>query len=34
MEQMKVFSKLFEDKVFYTSVMKSIAKEAYKDLRV
>lgn len=34
MEQMKAFSKLFEDKVFYTSVMKSIAKEAYKDLRV
>ena len=34
MEQMKAFSKLFEDKEFYISVMKSIAKEAYKDLRV
>lgn len=34
MEQMKAFSKLFEDKEFYISVMKSIAKEAYKDLRL
>lgn len=33
MEQMKAFSKLFEDKTFYQSVMESIAKEAYKDLR-
>lgn len=33
MEQMKAFSKLFEDKVFYNSVMESIAAEAYKDLR-
>jgi len=33
MEQMKAFSKLFEDKSFYDSVMESIAKEAYKDLR-
>ncbi|MCC3668893.1 type I restriction endonuclease subunit R [Terrisporobacter mayombei] len=33
MDQMKAFSKLFEDRVFYDSVMKSIAKEAYKDLR-
>ena len=33
MEQMKAFSKLFEDKAFYESVMESIAKEAYKDLR-
>lgn len=33
MEQMKAFSKLFEDKAFYQSVMESIAKEAYKDLR-
>lgn len=32
-EQMKAFSKLFEDKAFYESVMQSIAKEAYKDLR-
>lgn len=33
MEQMKAFSKLFEDKAFYETVEKSIAKEAYKDLR-
>ena len=33
MQQMKAFSKLFEDKAFYESVMESIAKEAYKDLR-
>lgn len=32
-EQMKAFSKLFEDKAFYNSVQESIAKEAYKDLR-
>ena len=31
--QMEAFSKLFEDKGFYESVMESIAKEAYKDLR-
>ena len=30
---MKAFSKLFEDKNFYQSVMEEIAKEAYKDLR-
>ena len=33
MESMKAFSKLFEDKNFYQSVMEEIAKEAYKDLR-
>lgn len=33
MDQMKSFSKLFEDKSFYEFVMKGIAKEAYKDLR-
>ncbi|MCM1122648.1 MAG: DEAD/DEAH box helicase family protein [Eubacterium sp.] len=33
MEQMKAFSKLFEDKSFYVSVQDSIAREAYKDLR-
>lgn len=33
MESMKAFSKLFEDKTFYQSVMEEIAKEAYKDLR-
>lgn len=33
MEQMNAFSKLFEDKAFYNSVMESMAKEAYKDLR-
>ncbi|MBD5517096.1 MAG: type I restriction endonuclease subunit R, partial [Lachnospiraceae bacterium] len=32
-EQMKAFSKLFEDKSFYETVQESIAKEAYKDLR-
>ena len=31
MEQMKAFSKLFEDKIFYHSVMESIAEEAYKN---
>lgn len=31
--QMEAFSKLFEDKRFYESVMESIAKEAYRDLR-
>lgn len=31
--QMEAFSKLFEDKGFYESVMESIAREAYKDLR-
>lgn len=33
MEQMKAFSKLFENKAFYNSVMEAIAKETYKDLR-
>lgn len=33
MEQMKAFSKLFEDKSFYISVQESIGKEAYKNLR-
>lgn len=33
MESMDAFSKLFEDKVFYTTVMDAISKEAYKDLR-
>lgn len=32
-ESMTSFSKLFEDKSFYNSVMEEIAKEAYKDLR-
>jgi len=32
-EQVKSFSKLFEDKAFYISVMEEIGKEAYKDLR-
>ena len=32
-ESVSSFSKLFEDKTFYNSVMESIAKEAYKDLR-
>ena len=30
---MKSFSKLFENKSFYNSIMESLAKEAYKDLR-
>ena len=33
MEQMKAFSKLFENKTFYKTVMENIAREAYKDLR-
>ena len=33
MEQMKAFSKLFENKSFYNTVMENIAREAYKDLR-
>ncbi len=33
MESMTSFSKLFEDKKFYTSVMEEIARESYKDLR-
>ena len=33
MESMEAFSKLFEDKVFYTTVMDAISREAYKDLR-
>ena len=32
-ESMKSFSKLFEDKAFYNTVMEIIAKEAYKNLR-
>lgn len=33
MESMDAFSKLFEDKVFYTIVMDAISREAYKNLR-
>lgn len=33
MEQMSAFSKLFEDKTYYTSVMEEVGKEAYKGLR-
>lgn len=33
MQSMGAFSKLFEDKVFYDTVMESISREAYKDLR-
>lgn len=33
MESMDAFSKLFEDKVFYTTVMDAISREAYKNLR-
>ena len=33
MEQVSAFSKLFEDKTFYSSIMEAIGKEAYKDLR-
>ena len=33
MESMEAFSKLFEDKVFYATVMDAISREAYKDLR-
>ena len=33
MESMEAFSKLFEDKVFYATVMEAISREAYKDLR-
>lgn len=33
MESMSSFSKLFEDKKFYNSVMEEIAKASYKDLR-
>ncbi|WP_081970069.1 type I restriction endonuclease subunit R [Paenibacillus sp. FSL P4-0081] len=33
MESMSSFSKLFEDKKFYNSVMEEIARESYKDLR-
>ncbi|MFH5836727.1 type I restriction endonuclease subunit R [Proteiniclasticum sp. C24MP] len=32
-EEMKSFTRLFEDKAFYNSVMQVIAKEAYKNLR-
>ena len=33
MEQVSAFSKLFEDKIFYSSIMEAIGREAYKDLR-
>ncbi|NMA84439.1 MAG: type I restriction endonuclease subunit R, partial [Epulopiscium sp.] len=33
MESIESFTKLFEDKTFYETVMKEIAKEVYKDLR-
>ena len=33
MEQVAAFSKLFEDKTFYSSIMEAIGKEAYRDLR-
>lgn len=33
MEQMNSYSKLFEDRSFYNSVMEAVAKEAYKELR-
>ena len=33
MESIEGFTKLFEDKTFYETVMKEIAKEVYKDLR-
>ena len=33
MESMEAFSKLFEDKVFYATVMEAISREAYKELR-
>ena len=33
MESMKAFSKLFEDKKFYETVMEEVGKVAYKDLR-
>ncbi|MGG3043475.1 DEAD/DEAH box helicase family protein [Bacillus anthracis] len=33
MEQMKGFSKLFEDKSYYISVMEEVGREAYKGLR-
>lgn len=33
MDSMSSFSKLFEDKKFYNSVMEEIARESYKDLR-
>ncbi|PFK43193.1 restriction endonuclease subunit R [Bacillus cereus] len=32
-QQMEAFTKLFEDKNFYNSVMEELAREAYKDLR-
>jgi len=32
-EEKYIFSKLFEDKVIYTTVMDAISREAYKDLR-
>ncbi|ONI47822.1 restriction endonuclease subunit R [Candidatus Epulonipiscium fishelsonii] len=32
-EQMESFSKLFENKVFYTVIMEEVAKESYKSLR-
>ena len=33
MEQTKAFTKLFEDKNFYNTVMEEVARESYKDLR-
>ena len=33
LESMDAFSKLFEDKVFYATVMDAISREAYKELR-
>ncbi len=33
MSSMEAFSKLFEDKTFYQTVMETISREAYKDLR-
>ena len=32
-ESIDSFTKLFEDKAFYTSVLEELAKEVYKDLR-
>lgn len=33
MEQVSAFYKLFKDKIFYSSIMAGIGKEAYRDLR-
>ena len=32
MEQTKAFTKLFEDKNFYNTVMEEVARESYKEL--